>query len=166
MTVHMLMVNARGTSWDYIPNELWRSILFRFAVPSCNGISFETIQNPGDVGRLEAFSEHKPHYLRNDQFKPYSCPMDCHDPESHMLNVAVFEFSEWIARLISQTDFNAWHASNAGSDVDELVFWNDSDIKLHAIPYEGQAYFHNLTGTEKRLLIDSDARVESNLYAV
>ena len=165
MATLRLMINVRGTSWDFIPNEMWRSILFRFAVPSCDGIAFDCVGPTDDISVLDVFADHQPAFIRADDYCPYDCPMGS-APETYRKPVAVFEFDRWIAELISGTDFNFWNAGNNGSNADELVFWSGSAVKLHAIPYEGQAFFQDLTTVERQRLVDCDSEIEKHLYAV
>ena len=165
MSVHVLMVNPRGSSWDFIPNEMWRSILFRFAVPTCDGVSFDSVTAQSGIQRFNAFTDHQPAFVRNDEYRPYSYPVDA-DTETYRKSVAVFQFDRWTAELMSHTDFNAWNVGNVGSDADEIVFWVGLVVKLHAIPYEGQAYFHDLTATERELLLTADTSITQHLHAV
>ena len=165
MAAHKLIINLRGYTWDFIPNQMWTSILFRFAVPSCDGVSFDCIATPDQISSLDAFAEHQPEFLRSDKYRPFDCPMNS-DPQAYRRPVAVFDFDLWIAQLISHTDFNAWNAANDGSNADELMFWSGLAVKLHAIPYEGQAYFHDLTAVERKRLLECDTEIEKHLYVV
>ncbi len=67
---------------------------------------------------------------------------------------------------MAETDFNEWSIGNNGSDADEIVFWQRRMVKLHAIPYEGQIYFHDLTAAERQRLLSSDNAINQHLYAV
>lgn len=165
MPIHQLIVNLCGSSWGFMPNEMWRSILFRFAVPSCDGVSFDCVSTPDQISSLDAFEEHQPQFLRCDKYRPFDFPVES-DPQTFRRLVAVFSFNRWIAQLIAVTDFNTWSAANNGSNADELVFWSGSSVKLQAIPYEGQIYFHDLTTEERDLLLECDAEIERHLYVV
>lgn len=158
MSAHKLIVNLRGSSWDFIPDQMWTSILFRFAVPSCNGVSFDCVTTPDLISSLDAFEEHQPEFLRCDEYRPFDFP--------YRQPVAVFGFDQWIAQLIARTDFNSWNAANDGSNADELIFWSGSGVKLHAIPYEGQMYFYDLTAVERQRLLECDIAIAKNLYVV
>lgn len=165
MAAHKLIVNLRGSSWDFIPNQMWTSILFRFAVPSCDGVSFDCVATPDQISSLDAFDEYQPTFLRCDAYRPFDCPLES-DPQTYRQPVAVFGFDQWIAQLIGRTDFNAWNAANEGSNADELVFWSGSSVKLHAIPYEGQMYFQDLTPEERKRLLECDGEIAKHLYVV
>lgn len=165
MAAHKLIVDLRGSCWDLIPNQMWTSILFRFAVPSCNGVSFDCVATPNQISSLDAFEEHQPDFLRCDEYRPFDFPIES-DLQTYRQPVAVFGFDQWIAQLIARTDFNAWNAANDGSNADELVFWSGSGVKLHAIPYEGQMYFYELTAVERKRLIECDTEIAKHLYVV
>jgi hypothetical protein len=91
-------------------------------------------------------------------------PLTVKSPDSYRHTVALFSFDAWIASLIDQQPFNAWNIGNGDAPVDELLFWAGDHMRIHAIPYEGQIYFDNLTPEEFQLLIMADKRIQSNLY--
>ena len=166
MATHVLMMNLRGSSWDFIPDELWRHILTRFLPACCDAVSFDTVAIEADIGRFDVFSEHTPAYIGQASYHPHSVPASAPDPESYTDTVAQFQFDKWIASLIAQQPFNTWDVDNDGADADELLFWAGDNLKLQAIPYEGQAYFDNLTHGELQLLISVDKRIQPNLRVV
>ena len=106
-----------------------------------------------------------PKHIGDHEFKPNSIPGDTADPENYRQPVAVFEFDEWIAALMLKEPLNRWCCSNDGIHADELLFWSKGIAKLHAIPWEGLAYFDQLTLEELRLLKDSDGRIQEHLYS-
>lgn len=165
MPIHRLIVNLHGSTWGFIPNEMWGSILFRFAVPSCDGVSFDCVPTPDQISSLDAFEEYQPQFLRCDAYRPFDFPLEP-DPKTFRRPLAVFGFNSWIAQLIAVTDFNTWNAANDGSNADELVFWSGFSVKLHAIPYEGHMYFHNLTNEERNLLLACDTEIAKHQYLV
>ena len=166
MATHVLMMNLRGSSWDFIPDDLWRNIVKRFATKYCNGVSFDSVATADEITRLSVFSDHKPTHIGDASYTPISVPLSVKSPETYQHSVALFQFDEWIASLILEQPFNTWSAGNDGADADEIVFWSDERMKLHAIPYEGQAYFDNLTGDERQCLVEADRRIDRNLHAV
>lgn len=166
MATHALIMNARGSTWDYIPDDMWCNILNRFAAKVCDGVSFHSVATAADVSRLAVFDDHTPAYVRQASYKPASIPPSVPNPDDYQHPVAVFRFDEWIASLILQEPLNNWCVTNDRADSDELIFWTGDRMKLQAIPYEGQAYFDNLTSDELQCLILADTRIESNLGAV
>lgn len=164
MGTQLLVMNLRGSSWDYIPDDMWRNIIERFAAKICNRISFDSVASAECISRLSVFADHSPVYVGQTSYCPNSIPFAT--PDAYRHDVAMFQFDEWVASLIVQHPLNSWHASNDGADVDELVFWDGDEIKLQAIPYEGHAYFFDLSQDERRRLINADTRIESNLFAV
>lgn len=166
MATHVLMMNLHGSSWDFIPDDMWRNILQRFAAKVCDGVSFDSAAAAEDITRFAVFSDHAPAHIGHASYTPTSVPLSAKNPETYQHPVALFEFNEWIASLILEQPLSTWGAGNDGADADELVFWAGDRMKLQAIPYEGQAYFDNLTGDERQCLIDADKRIERNLHAV
>lgn len=166
MGTQLLVMNLRGSSWDYIPDDMWQNIVQRFAAKVCDRVSFDSVASPEDLSRLSVFADHSPAYFGQTSYQPNSIPLSAGDLDSYRQDVATFQFDEWVASLIVQRPLNSWNAANEGADVDELVFWDGDDIKLQAIPYEGHAYFFDLTQDERRRLIECDGRIESNLFAV
>ncbi|PHS14492.1 MAG: hypothetical protein COA78_05705 [Blastopirellula sp.] len=157
------MMNLRGSSWDFIPNDLWCHIVQRFAAKCCNAISFDTVSTSEDVEQLAVFSEHVPEFITQAYYTPALIPGNVREPDTYQQQISLFRFDNWIAYLILQDDFNAWSCGNEGS-ADELVFWSGERIKIHAVPCEGQVFFKNLTNEERRCLISVDARIGPNLY--
>ena len=166
MSSHVLIMNLRGSSWDFIPDDLWCNIIQRFATKTCDGVSFDSIANASDISRLSVFTDHMPEFVRHSTYRPTSIPVSTPNPDEYEHSVAVFRFDDWIASLILKQSVNSWSTGNDGANADELVFWCGDRMKLLAVPYEGQAYFDNLTTHEKRLLLDSDPRINANLHAV
>jgi hypothetical protein len=166
MGTHVLIMSLRGSSWDFIPDEVWHHVLMRFATKVCDGISFDSVTSAEDVTRLAVFAYHAPEYLGQTSYRPLSIPASNPNPESYERAVALFRFDERIASLIDQQPFNSWGSGNEGADADELVFWASRRMKLHAIPYEGQIYFDDLTSDERQRLIAADERIGMHLYEV
>lgn len=166
MATHVLMMNIRVSSWDFIPDDMWHNILQRFAAKVCDGVSFDLVATAEDITRLSVFSDHAPAHIGHVSYTPISVPLSAKNPETYQHSVALFQFDEWIASLIVEQPLNTWGAGNDGADVDELVFWAGDRMKLQAIPYEGQVYFENLTRDERQCLIGADGRIEQNLHAV
>jgi len=166
MGTQLLVMNLRGSSWDYIPDDMWRNIIQRFAAKICNRVSFDSVASAECISRLSVFADHSPAYVGQTSYRPNSIPPSAADLDTYLHDVAMFQFDEWVASLLVQRPLNSWHASNDGADVDELVFWDGDEIKLQAIPWEGHAYFFDLTQDERRRLIDADTRIEANLFAV
>ncbi|MEL7266187.1 MAG: hypothetical protein AAFN70_20720 [Planctomycetota bacterium] len=166
MPTHVLMMNLRGSSWDFIPDDLWSHIVQRFVAKTCDGVSFDSVTQASDISRLGVFADHVPEFVRHSTYRPTSIPASVPNPDKYEHSVAVFRFDEWIASLLLKQPVNSWCAGNDGTDADELVFWCGDRMKLLAVPYEGQAYFDNLTNEEKQLLLSSDPRIDANLHAV
>ena len=166
MGTHVLMMNLRGSSWDLIPDVMWRNIVQRFAAVVCDAISFDTVAAAEDISRLEVFTDHAPVYIENASYRRIAIPFGVTDRETYQHAVAKFHFDEWIASLLIQQPINTWAAGNDGADADELVFWRGGTLKVQAVPYEGHIYFDNLSGDEKRHLTNADKRIESNLHAL
>lgn len=164
MTSDKLIFNLGDSSWGFIPDDVWMSILQRFITETCDGVAFDTITTPEDISRLEIFYDHSPLYLRQDRYKPYSCPPSVKNGNEYQHEVAVFQFDTWIASLMFACHFNSWSVDQEGSAVDEMTFWTGSQIRIQAVPYEGQVFFHDLTDSERRLLFDCDKRIKPNLY--
>ena len=166
MTTHVLMKYLRGSSWEYIPDDMWRNTLNRFATKFCDSVSFDCFTTPDDIGNLTVFADHCLAYIGQSFYKPTSIPISVADPDTYLHDVALFHFDEWIASLILQQPLNNWHTENEGTHADEMVLWAGDRMKLHAIPYEGKAYFDDWTANELQCLMDADGRIERNLYAV
>lgn len=165
MPTEVLMMNLRGSSWDFVPHDLWSHIVQRFATDCCDAIGFDTISVPEDVGQLGVFLEHSPEFIKTANYKPALIPGNVRDPEAYRLQVSLFRFDKWIAHVMLQDQVNTWSRGNEGS-ADEIVFWSGETIKIHAVPCEGQIFFDNLTTDERRRLVSVDPRIGPNLYAV
>jgi len=138
-----LIFDLRGGNWSMVPDYVWRSILLRFASKICSEVSFDCVTFPDEIQKLTVFNEHS----------------------RYRVAVSKFEFNEWIASLILQEPLNRWCCSNDGIHADELLFWTDGKIKLHAIPWEGIAYFNSLTLEELQLLKRCDSELQHHLYS-
>ncbi len=77
MATHVLMLNLRGSSWDFIPDDMWRNIVQRFAAKVCNRVSFESVTTAEDLKRLAVFSDHAPAHIGNATNNPLSVPWTC-----------------------------------------------------------------------------------------
>jgi len=165
MPTDVLMMNLRGSSWDFIPNDLWGHVVQRFAAECCDAISFDTVVAAEDVSQLAIFFEYSPQFIGQTYFQPALIPGTVRNPDTYKQAISLFRFDKWIARLLLQEGVNAWSRGNEGS-ADELVFWSGENIKIHAVPCEGQIFFDNLTNDERRYVTAVDPRIRPNLYAV
>jgi len=160
-----LIYNLRGGRWSKIPDHVWRNVLCRFAVAVCDEVSFDCVSSVDNIRSLKVFDEYAPEYVGDGEFQPNSIPADTPDPIQYRQTVAKFEFNEWVAKLILQEPLNRWCCSNEGIHADEILFWSNGKVKLHAIPWEGVACFDDMTIDEIQLLKACDAQLQEHLYS-
>lgn len=163
MNDYILVKNLRGQSWDKISNQTWLSILHRFIVPHCDSFSLDTIMSIAELAKISAFNEYQPPLVRQAN----NCPFGYSDEGGamdHHSKVAVFELNYWAAESLACVDFNAWHIGSESSCADELLFWNQSKLKVQAVPYQSMIQFMGLSQSELKQLFDCEANISSHLY--
>ncbi len=159
MSDYILIMKLRGNSWDFIPHLTWQSILHRFILPTCDGFSLDTVTSSAELAKLSAFEDYRPRLLLTERYLPYR-----HTDVSHHGTVAVFELDHWAAQCICSVDFNVWNLANESSCADELLFWNQSQLKVQAIPYDGRIEFKGLSPSELKQLQDCERGISQHLY--
>ena len=158
MLTHTLVLNLRGSTWDMIPHDLWRSFMHRFAAEHCDGIAFDNVSDPA---LLSSFTDHQPQ--RIDGFNPKP------DPDNEITDsqqeLSVFVFDSWVARLISDDANGIPVYGEDQLPVDNIYLWRDETLVVHAEICESHLYFYSLTSAMRSDLIKVDNRISDSLYA-
>ena len=162
---YQLIMNLRGRSWDFIPDDLWTHLVRGFLVPHCDAFSMNILAEPDDIHPLEVFADVKPAFCGHRTYGPYDVPVTVRDPDGYKATVAAFQFDSWIAEALLKQPFNTWNVSNEGSEADELMFWQGDSEKVLAVPYEGQIFFYDLNADERASLLKVDPRIPPNLHS-
>ena len=166
MSTDLLIMNLRGSSWDYIPDDLWEYIVRGFVSKNCDSFSMDCLSSKEDIIKVEPFIDFQPVCIGVKYYGPYSIPSEVKDPQSYRHSLPAFEFNEYIAQLLLKVPFGYWNVENEDTPADELIFWRDDQEKVLAIPYEGMIYFYELTIEERDQLVRIDPRIKTNLRSV
>jgi hypothetical protein len=158
----LFIPDVPGLELDRDVTALWRSILSKFIAPSCDSVGFSGIDSAAQLARLQCFADWQPPRLGEA-----SCHFERDTPaagrKAHDKTITLFRLDDEANDRLQLPMFHFWSVSNPPYPVDELTFFNGSEILLSAEPYEEGLLFCNLTLELQEKLRSADARILKHL---
>ncbi len=166
-----LLIDYKATgplapSWNSIEEDLWRKIVNRFVMVTCDAFAFKGIGSLEELKGYAPFKDWLPEAKDiNVKYVPESIAVDDPEPEDYYESVSLFNLTDRAVELILSVPFAGW--SVLDEDVvktDEILFFQESKLKVQAVPYEDEIFFLNLTEKELNFLDSIDDAILKNLH--